>query len=203
MKLWRNLEVVRFLRLIPLFRDSSTNYVWVLDYTFEFVTVLSRQVLLLCVLRVTLGTRGFSRVRREFSVLAKGWHIFGHRPRVTINTWQKPEAALEKSLPLRVTSRLFPSLKCGSQQAPNDGFLLNALKSLLRLFRVLLDLLEMHPKRHSKVCICSVILGEVESFRNYKGFSYIFPKILDAISRILKGEIFLITVLSHFWIRKF
>ena len=160
--------------------------------------MLSRQVLLLCVLRVTRGTRGFSRVRREFSVLAKGRHIFGHRPRVTIKTRQKPETALEKSLPPRVTSRLFPSLKCGSQQAHNDGFLRNVLKSLLRLLRVLLDLLEMHAKRHSKVCICSVILGEVESFRNYKGFSYIFPKILDAISRILKVRIFLITLLSHF-----
>ena len=38
--------------------------------------------------RVTLGTRGFSRVRREFSVLAEGQHIFGRRPkpRVTIKT---------------------------------------------------------------------------------------------------------------------
>ena len=26
---------------------------------------------------LTLGTRGFSRVRREFSVLAEGQHIFG------------------------------------------------------------------------------------------------------------------------------
>ena len=31
--------------------------------------------------RFTLGTRGFSRVRREFSVLAKGRHIFGCRPK--------------------------------------------------------------------------------------------------------------------------
>ena len=83
-------------------------------------------------------------------------------------------------------------------RAPNDGLPLNTLKSLLRLFRVLLDLLEMHPKRHSKVCICSVITGELESFRNYKGFSYIFPKILDAISLILKVRIFLITLLSQF-----
>ena len=29
---------------------------------------------------VTLGTRGFSRVRREFSVLAEGRQIFGRRP---------------------------------------------------------------------------------------------------------------------------
>ena len=39
----------------------------------------------------TLGTTGFSRVRREFSVLAEGRHIFGRRP--------KPRAAkpLEKT----------------------------------------------------------------------------------------------------------
>ena len=42
----------------------------------------------------TLGTRGFSRVQREFSVLAEGRHIFGRRP----NSRQKPETALEKSL---------------------------------------------------------------------------------------------------------
>ena len=31
--------------------------------------------------------------------------------------------------------------------------------------------LEMHFKRRYKICICSVILGELESYRNYKGFS--------------------------------
>ena len=36
----------------------------------------------------TLGTRGFSRVRREFSVLAEGQHIFGRRPK----PWEKPLA---------------------------------------------------------------------------------------------------------------
>ena len=41
--------------------------------------------------------------------------------------------------------------------------------------------LEMHSKRRYKICICSVILGELESFRNYKGFSINYPKILDAI----------------------
>ena len=34
--------------------------------------------------------------------------------------------------------------------------------------------------------ISSVILGELESFRNYKGFSIIFPKILAAIKMRLK-----------------
>ena len=36
---------------------------------------------------ITLGTRGFSRVRREFSVLTEGRHIFGRRP--------KPQAAIK------------------------------------------------------------------------------------------------------------
>ena len=30
---------------------------------------------------VTMGTRGFSRLRGEFSVLAEGRHIFGPRPK--------------------------------------------------------------------------------------------------------------------------
>ena len=47
----------------------------------------------------TLGTRGFSRVRREFSVLAEGRHNFGRRP--------KPRAAtaLERSLAPRLCLR--------------------------------------------------------------------------------------------------
>ena len=39
----------------------------------------------------------------------------------------------------------------------------------------------MQSEGRYKTCICSVILGELESFRNYKGFSIIIPKILDAI----------------------
>ena len=62
--------------------------------------------------------------------------------------------------------------------APNDGFLLNALKTLFRqsTFRSL----EIHSYRRYKIYICSVILWQLESFRNYQGFSIIFPKILDA-----------------------
>ena len=71
--------------------------------------------------------------------------------------------------------------------APNDGFLLNALiKTLFWLSKVLLDLLEKHSKRRCKICICSVILGELESIRNYKGLRIIFPQILDEIWRITK-----------------
>ena len=39
----------------------------------------------------------------------------------------------------------------------------------------------MYKKRVYKICIRSVTLGELESFRNYKGFSFIIPKILDEI----------------------
>ena len=65
---------------------------------------------------------------------------------------------------------------------PNDGFLLDTLKTLFRLSTVRFNRpLEMHPKRCYKICTCSVILGELESPWNYKGFIIIFPKILDAI----------------------
>ena len=50
----------------------------------------------------------------------------------------------------------------------------------------------MHSKRRYKICTCSVILGELESLRNYEGFSVIFPKILDAIKRVTKVRIFLV-----------
>jgi len=63
--------------------------------------------------------------------------------------------------------------------APNDGFLLNTLKTLFT-FRCL----EMYSKQRYKICISSAILDELESFRNYKGLSTVFSiflKILDAI----------------------
>ena len=55
----------------------------------------------------------------------------------------------------------------------------------------------MHSKHRYKICICLVILGQLESFRNHKlGYSIIFPKILDAVERFRKERIFLIP----FWI---
>ena len=52
--------------------------------------------------------------------------------------------------------------------------------------------LEIHSKRRYKTCICSVVLGQLESFRNYKGLRIIFPKNLDAILSFTKVRIFLI-----------
>ena len=53
----------------------------------------------------------------------------------------------------------------------NDGFLLNTctLKPLFRLFQSPFRSLEMHSKRHFKICICLVILGELEPFRKLQG----------------------------------
>ena len=50
--------------------------------------------------------------------------------------------------------------------------------------------LEIHSKKRYKICICSVILGELEAFRNYKGFSVIFPKILDVLESFRNVRIF-------------
>ena len=41
--------------------------------------------------------------------------------------------------------------------------------------------LEMQSKKRYKFYTCLDILGEHESFRSYKGFRIIFPKILYAI----------------------
>ena len=51
----------------------------------------------------------------------------------------------------------------------------------------------MHSKRRYKICIFSVILWELEAFRNYKqGFSVTFRKFLDGIERFTKVKILLI-----------
>ena len=63
----------------------------------------------------------------------------------------------------------------GTQRRFPPKFIGNTFQAIQSAFRYL----EMHSKRRYKICICSVILGELESFRNYKGLSIIFPKILD------------------------
>ena len=56
----------------------------------------------------------------------------------------------------------------------------------------------MHSNRHYKICICSVILGERESFRDYKGLSIIFRKIFMKFRRITKFRHFLIPLAITF-----
>ena len=56
----------------------------------------------------------------------------------------------------------------------------------------------MHSKRRYKIFICSVVLGQLESFRNYKGFGIIFPKILGAILSFTKMRRFQILLFVAF-----
>ena len=74
--------------------------------------------------------------------------------------------------------------------APNDGFLLTTLK--LNTFKVIQS--SLHYKRgrgYENLCIYSlIVVGELEPFWNYKGFSIIFPKILEAIYHIFPSENF-------------
>ena len=52
-------------------------------------------------------------------------------------------------------------------RAPNDGFLLNTLETTFkRAIQSTFRSLEIHSKRRYEICVCSVILGELESFRN-------------------------------------
>ena len=50
----------------------------------------------------------------------------------------------------------------------------------------------MHSEWRNKIYICLVVLGQLESFRNYKGFGIILQKILDAILSFTKMRIFTI-----------
>ena len=77
-----------------------------------------------------------------------------------------PQVGSIRLLALMGTQRWFP-----------PKYIENTFQAIQSAFRYL----EMHSKRRYKICICSVILGELESFRNYKGLSIIFPKILDEI----------------------
>ena len=71
--------------------------------------------------------------------------------------------------------------------APNDSL---PFKDTFQAIQSTFRYVQMHSKAPCNICICSVILGQLEPFRNYKGFSMIFPKILDAIYRLTKVNFF-------------
>ena len=80
----------------------------------------------------------------------------------------------------------------------------NTFKAIQRTFRAL----EKHSRRRCKICICSVTLGELQSFGNYKGLIIIF---LDEICCITEVRHFLIPlsikflnpkILGSFFLRK-
>ena len=50
------------------------------------------------------------------------------------------------------------------------------IKNTFQAIQSTLSYLEMHSKRRYKSCFCLVILGELESFWNFKGLKVIFLK---------------------------
>ena len=67
----------------------------------------------------------------------------------------------------------------GTQRRFSPKCIENTFQAIQSTFRPL----EIHSNRRYKIYICSVILGQFESFRNYQGFSIIFWKILDERGR--------------------
>ena len=55
----------------------------------------------------------------------------------------------------------------------------------------------MHSKQRYKICNCSVILRELEAFRNYKGFGVIFPENFRYIWTFYETENFSYSSLHH------
>ena len=87
-----------------------------------------------------------------------------------------------------LTDQLQEPIIRGTQQRFPLKFIENTFQAIQSIFRSL----EMHCKRRYKICIFSVILGELESFRNYQGLSIVFSKILDAVLSFTKVRICLI-----------
>ena len=61
----------------------------------------------------------------------------------------------------------FVFLKPIMSGVPNDSFLSNPLKRNFRLSGVPFKALQLHFRPRYNIFICSVILGELEPFRNY------------------------------------
>ena len=78
------------------------------------------------------------------------------------------------------------------------------IENTFSLFQSTFKYLEMHSKRRYKSCICSVVLGQLESFRSTLGPQYYFPENFRCNFRVLrKWEFFWFLFPSHFRIRKF
>ena len=82
----------------------------------------------------------------------------------------------------RVAFMLLPTKDRDTQRRFPPKCIENAFSAIQSTF----SSLEMHSKQRYKICISSVVLGQLESFRNYKGLRIIFPKILDAILTFTK-----------------
>ena len=82
---------------------------------------------------------------------------------------------------------------CYDTGAPTDGFPPKYTENTFQAIQSTFRSLEMHSEERYKICICSVILGQLDSLQSYHGFSITFSKMLDAIS-----ENFSMISLSHY-----
>ena len=73
----------------------------------------------------------------------------------------------------RVAFMLLPTKHRDTQRRFPPKCIENAFSAIQSTF----SSLEMHSKQRYKICISSVVLGQLESFRNYKGLRIIFPKL--------------------------
>ena len=70
----------------------------------------------------------------------------------------------------------------GSEKGHQTTVSSSTLKTLfLSYLQSTFSFIEMHSERRYKICICSAILGELESFRNCEECRIIFPNSVDAI----------------------
>ena len=80
----------------------------------------------------------------------------------------------------------FVHLSGGTQQR----FPPKCIENTFSLIHSTFKSLEMHSKWRYKSCICSVVLGQLESFRNYLGPQYYFPENFRCNFRFYESENF-------------
>ena len=135
------------------------------------------------------GSRGEARGTHRPNIFRLNWDPKGRK-----KNWGDRALPLSQGLDDRpsLSQRLDPALREVPLRtdfnpllfhipgAPKDGLLLNALKTLFRLSRVLLDLWKYILISAIKFISVRSSWVQLESFRNYQGFSIMFPAILDA-----------------------
>ena len=83
--------------------------------------------------------------------------------------------------------------------ATNNGLLLNTLKTLFKLSRILFRSQEMHSKWHHKIFICLVILGKLEVFLKLQRLQYYFAENFRCNLKLYEGENFFDSSLPDFF----
>ena len=81
----------------------------------------------------------------------------------------------------------------GLRRGTQRRFPRKCFENTFSLIQSIFKSLEMHSKRRYKSCICSVVLGQLESFRNYLGHSgpqYYFPENFRCAFRFYESENF-------------